>query len=448
MNLASDYSVFTDYLGDRKILIADSSGVARSAVAKLLGSMGAKDGSILLSADYGDAETQIETHEPLVVVCDYDLDQKCGLELIQKHRSTARDGKRGLFILVTGNTSQTAVAQAAEEDVDSYILKPFTPAGFRAAFLMAVMAKVNPSDYLMTIERGKALMGKGKIDDAAAEFTAAVRMDPSPSLAFSYLGQTHLVKQTLNDAEGNYLQGLEYNKFHYKCLVGLYEVLMATRRHPQAYEVIRRIAQFFPANPHRLSAVIRLAILTSNYEDVQKYYLIFTHLEERTEELVKTACAGMIIAGKHLAKKGARESAIEHFAKAAAGAAGRTRILREVVVGLADCGLAKEAELFLAKFPPDTRAGVDYLVADLTLADRTETAAKSYDRARSYLSKGAQDPALYRILIRRAVELEKNDAAEEYFIDACKKFPDAQGELQTLYDALKLGQKLEKAGQA
>ncbi len=447
VSLGEDYGVFTDYLGDRKILVADTSSVARSAICKVLGSMGARGSSILTASTYEDAEELIKSQHPLVVICDYDLGRKCGLELIQRQRASVPDVKRGLFILVTANTSQTAVAQAAEEDIDSYVLKPFTPAGFRSAFLMAVLTKVNPSDYMMTIERGKTLMGKGKIDEAISEFASAVKMDPSPSLAFSYLGQAHMVQAALNDAQGDYIKGLEYNKFHYKCLVGLYEVLMATQRHMQAYEVIRRIAQFFPANPSRLGAVIRLAILTTNYEDVQKYYAIFTMLDERTEELIKTVCAGMIIAGKHLAKRGDKEKALEHFTKAAMSSAGRTRILRETVIGLTECGMIHEAEQFLGRFPAETRTGADYLVADLVVAERVEPASKVLERGRAVLARNAYDPMVYKILIRRALELEKDDVAEEFLLEGGKRFPDAEGDLQTMVDSIILGRKLEKTGQ-
>jgi hypothetical protein len=52
--------------------------------------------------------------------------------------------------MVTGNSSQSAVSpEAAEEDVDTFILKPYTIEIFSSVcFLKAAMAKLYPSDYM------------------------------------------------------------------------------------------------------------------------------------------------------------------------------------------------------------------------------------------------------------------------------------------------------------
>ena len=191
--------------------------------------------------------------------------------------------KDSLFVLVTGNTSQTAVARAAEEDVDAYIIKPFTAGVFRASLIRAAVLKTDPPEYLKIIERGKTQLQDGHLDDALKTFDHCKTLDSSPTLACFYAGQSHELKQAADTAKGNYLKGLEYNKIHYKCLVGLYENLMTRKLHVDAYSVIKKLSQYFPANPQRMTAVLRLAIVTSSYEDVERYYRIFTTIDPGNE---------------------------------------------------------------------------------------------------------------------------------------------------------------------
>ncbi|MGZ3709582.1 MAG: response regulator, partial [Bdellovibrionota bacterium] len=124
---APDFNqIFSKFLAVNSVVIADSSSTSRSYLANLLVKMGAKTSSIGLASSFEDALEEIARVKPKIIICDYDLEKRCGLDLLQEQRKQNPDAKDRLFILVTGNSSQTAVARAAEEDVDTYIIKPFT----------------------------------------------------------------------------------------------------------------------------------------------------------------------------------------------------------------------------------------------------------------------------------------------------------------------------------
>ncbi|MBI3543714.1 MAG: response regulator [Deltaproteobacteria bacterium] len=116
---------FVEFIQDRKILIADSSSVTRSSLARILNDLGVKGGQISLVSTMEQALEEIPRFRPHVVVAEFDLGKRCGLDLIQLQRETHPEQAREcIFIIVAGNTSQSAVARAAEEDVDAYIVKP------------------------------------------------------------------------------------------------------------------------------------------------------------------------------------------------------------------------------------------------------------------------------------------------------------------------------------
>lgn len=95
--------------------------------------------------------------KPQIVITDFNLSNRCGLDLLQRQREQCPDAKECLFVLITGNTSQSALAQAAEEDVYTYLLKPYTIDIFRKSIARAVEAKLTPSNYTRLINEGKEL---------------------------------------------------------------------------------------------------------------------------------------------------------------------------------------------------------------------------------------------------------------------------------------------------
>jgi CheY-like chemotaxis protein len=428
--------VFKAYIQDKKILLADTSGVSRGSMANLLVTMGARQANIALASSFADAEQEILRIKPKIVICDYDLGTRCGLELIQKQREHHPESRDTLFILVTGNTSQTAVARAAEEDVDTYILKPFTQNVVRMSIIRAALAKSSPGPYVRAINEGKELLVRGKLDEAKLAFERAKKLDPAPSLACFYVGQVNLMKEALKQAEGSYQEGLDYNKIHYKCMVGLFEILMQQKLYTEAYEIVKKISQYFPANPQRLNSVLKLAIVTKSYDDVERYYQTFTKIDERNEDLIKHVCAALVVCGKYYLAAGFKSRASELFKKAAATASGRQNILREIIIALVEAGLPREAQEYLGRFPPELQSSGAFLALDFLIMDRlAANFALPIDRGRELLAREVNDPLVFHVLLRRNIEAGLMPAAEQLLDDAVKNWPDQRGEFVKVMNA-------------
>jgi DNA-binding NarL/FixJ family response regulator len=424
----AETDLFSAYVGGKKILLADSSPSSRSSISRTLTLMGAKGDQLVLAPTYASAEEAVQKHKPRIAICDYDLGRRCGLDLFQRVRAEHPDMKDGLFVLVTGNTSQSAVAHAAEEDVDTYILKPFTSEVLRNSLLKAVTLKVKPPSYLVAIEKGKKELAENRIEDAIKSFEEAMRLDPAPALACFYLGQTNVLKKLSEGAKERFSEGLSYNKIHYKCMVGLYEVLLGEKRHQEAYDVVKRIAQYYPANPTRLTSVLRLAILTASYDDVERYYHLFTNLDERNIETVKYVCAALVVCGKYYLGHNSPSRAVALFEKAVVTAAGSTRILREIIQAFVDADMLKPAKTFLGRFPAATHGGPDFLAMDLLVQYRSGDLEKTIERGREILARGVQDPSIYLTLIRASAEAGSVPAAEELAGKATGQYPEQKAQ--------------------
>ena len=417
---------FAKYLENRKVLIADPSTSSRSGLFAVFRDLGARPNLTLLVNTFSQAQATIISDKPHIVVAEYDLGKRCGLELLQSQREQRpEETKQCLFVVVTSNTSQTAVARSAEEDIDAYIIKPFTPEVVRKTLMRAALEKIRPRDYMLAIDEGKLAMSEARLDDAEAHFMRAMPLDPSPSLACYYLGQAKALREIMGEAQGSYQKGLGYNRIHYKCMVGLYDLLMKQREHTQAYEVVRRLSQYFPANPKRLAEVLRLAIVTGKFDDIERYYTIFTNIDDRDETLIRYVCAALVVCGKYyLSTKVGNNRAIELFRKASVTAQGRTRVLKEIVLALLDYHLIKEADGFLSKFPPESFNSDEFLLLRFLVYNHSGKPSIIIDQGRALLSRGVVDDRLYTIMIQRSAEADLGAAAEELVHSGSEKFPE------------------------
>ncbi|OFZ22278.1 MAG: hypothetical protein A2X94_02170 [Bdellovibrionales bacterium GWB1_55_8] len=416
--------VFAKYISTRKILIADEAASSRTGLARTLVDMGAKSNLVTLASSLAIAEQEMARVQPHVVLCDFDLGRGAGLNLLQSQRKNRPETKESLFILVTANTSQSAVAQAAEEDVDCYIIKPYTIEVMRRLIMEAAIAKLQPDEYSRLIEEGKNHLASKKTEEALKLFEKASGLSQKPSLACFYAGQANIQKNALDNAEGSYTKGLVHNKIHYKCMVGLFELMMQKKMHTEAYAIVKRISQYFPANPQRLASVLRLAIITRSYDDIEGYYQAFTGLDHRNDEIVRYICAALVVCGKYYLSTGSQSRALSLFQKAAVTGTGRTKILREAITTLLEFQLVQEASTYLGRFPPDTQSGVDYLASEYMIANQRSTPGMVIEKGRKLIKQGAHDPTIYKILIHRSRQAGLAEAAESLIRDALERFPE------------------------
>jgi CheY-like chemotaxis protein len=305
----------TTYLSQAKILIADPSSVSRSTVAKCLTEMGAKTANLALTSQLQDAAQIVSQAKPNMIVCDYDLGNSQGLYLFELQRDLEGFVRENVLqILITGNTSQSAVAQAAEEDVDGFILKPYTTARLKQMITQSASVRLNPSNYLEFIAEGRKQLAAGQVQAARRLFEGAIAEDEKPSLAHAYLGQVEVMEKAIEDAKKDFETGLSFNRIHYKCLTGLFDMFLAQREFEEAYEIANKISRYFPANPNRLEQVLRLAVQTRNVDHIENYYKFYAQMEGDYPRLRRAMSAALTVAGKYYLRRG--DPFITHLNKA------------------------------------------------------------------------------------------------------------------------------------
>lgn len=419
-----DIIIFQKYVKKRKVLIVNEGGTTRAMLSKTFSELGARGDFIQLASSFDEACEKIQLLSPEVVVTDFNLGAMSGLSLINLQHEKNPDLKDTLFIILTSNTSQTAIAQAAEEEVDSYILKPFTVKNLRASLVRAVIDKVNPSDYARAIERGKNALFKGDLEAAMHAFDEAIELNPKPALAYFYKGQTELVRNALNSAEEDFRKGLEFCKIHYKCLVGLFDLLMMQKKDAEAYLVVRKIATYFPSNPKRLFQILKLTVILKEFEDLVDYYEAFCNLPTRDRELTLQMCAALVVAGRFFLMKEEREKGLDFIHKAVVSSAGMPTILSESILVLCDFNEIDEAQEVLKRFAPDEQLKGPFASSVLTIRSKTDPLKEVINRGLQFLDKGIHNPQVFELVLAKLAENGSHERAESVLAQAKKEYPD------------------------
>jgi CheY-like chemotaxis protein len=360
-----------------------------------------------------------------VVLSDFFIGGGSGFDLFKLAREK-NPAKKICLILVTSDLNQSTVAKAAEEDVDSYVIKPFTVESIQENLVNTIADKVKPSKYIVTIEEGKELIAQGKYDEAIAKLQEALPMSKKPALAMFYIGQAEFLKQITDQAQGSYKKGLSYNNIHFKCLSGLFDLLMSKNQYVDAYEVVKKVAKYFPASPDRLQQVIRLAVQTNNFKDMHSYYELFTSLDERSNATINYIGAGLYVSGKYFMLNNAKDEALKLFEAIGVSCSIFTKYPRAIITVLVENNLVNEAEKFLSRFDPSSRSEIDYLISDyLVDSIKFNDPNRLVKSGLELYNKNIKDQRCMEIMIKNMRECGyKEDKINDFVFEINKLWPE------------------------
>ncbi|MBY0518698.1 MAG: response regulator [Bacteriovoracaceae bacterium] len=418
--------VVQDYLTKFGVLVVDKNSSSRNRLLKVMVDLGTKRHMIHTAGSMVEAEQILKENQIGLVLSDYVVGGGSGFDLFKVVRSASPNNKKLCLILVTSNISQTAVAKAAEEDVDSFIIKPYTLQSIHESLISTISAKIQPSPYILKVEEGKELIAKGDYRGAIAVFEAALPLHQRPSLALFYMGQAQYMMTEADQAKGKYNKGLSYNSIHFKCLVGLYEIFMKEKKFEEAYQVVKKVAKYFPANPDRLTQIIRLAIVTKNYEDMESYYDIFTQIEERNAEMTNYIGAGLFVAGKWFMNEGQPPKALAIFEKIAVSCSEFSKFMRAIITFLVENNQTSEAEKYISRFSAGTLDHEDFILSDFLIRSSAPNVEPAIiiKKGMDIYNKNIRDYLCLKMLVEAMQKQGLQDKAQPYIAEIEKLYPD------------------------
>jgi two-component system, chemotaxis family, chemotaxis protein CheY len=114
-------------LPDVKVLIIDDDSMMRDLVRRMLRRLGIEGASDATDGAEGIRRIEVDGAEFGLVICDWNMPDTTGLEVLKSVRTTRRDLP---FLMLTGRGDAASVVAARQSGVSAYMVKPFSMAEF------------------------------------------------------------------------------------------------------------------------------------------------------------------------------------------------------------------------------------------------------------------------------------------------------------------------------
>lgn len=422
-----------EFLKNQNCLIVEPSSTFSSSIQASLQTLGVKAEQILIARKFEDARRMIRDYKPKVLVTEYEMNGGLGLALIEEQEKHFQESDR-LSIIVTKNSSDSAIAEAAEEQVDAYVLKPFSADSFRERMMEVFAQKVNPSEYVQRIREGKRHFDLKDFARAADEFLGAKPFDEKPTLACFYAGQSFLAMGDMSRALAEYQEGRRHQPLHYKCLTGEFEGLMSEKKYAEAYDLSIVIRQNFPVTSARLGQFFIAAVFTHHFDDLPGYYELFQKLEHRTPWLIELTSLAFLTAGKFSLSRKDLSRACEYFDTGILVSARAVKFVGMVVDELIQANAVDQAAQFLSKVSPDAVGGPEHTQLSFKIDRFALPLEQLVERGRKIVTAGLGTPELYEQIVAIMAEAGKTALAETVINRAVAEHPEMRDGLYKLLE--------------
>jgi CheY-like chemotaxis protein len=168
-------------------------------------------GNKFLSAGNGDEAWNILKKEAVdLAILDYNMPIINGAELLNRIRED-RDLRDLPVLMVTAQANMEFVAEAAESEIDAYILKPATVKVLGDKILSVIENANDPSPMVFHLKEARRYDDVGDIDGAIEEALLALEGNPASSRPPRELGYYYMRKDELKSAEKWLLKAAKMN---------------------------------------------------------------------------------------------------------------------------------------------------------------------------------------------------------------------------------------------
>ncbi len=197
-------------LENMKVLIVDDSEGMRKSIRGML--MVLKYGQAFYFAGDGKEGLTVLKQEKIdLAIIDWNMPTMNGIELLERIRED-RALRDMPIVMVTAEANKEIVAEAAESDIDAYMLKPLTIQSLGDKIAQVIEKVNNPSPMISHLKKARAFEEAGDIDGAISEAKKAVFADNTSSRPVRELGYYYFKKGHVNEAKKWFMHAANMNK--------------------------------------------------------------------------------------------------------------------------------------------------------------------------------------------------------------------------------------------
>jgi tetratricopeptide (TPR) repeat protein len=418
------------------LLVSDSKGT-RASLKAFAKQIGFKADSILVAANFGEANTYIEEENPSFIISDFNIGSATATPLFEKIKQKHLNPlERGLILIENTNVS-LAATRFYELEMDLLLNYPLTVDSLIDNFLKVILPKLAPTEN----DKLLALLEESYYNenyDKCFEYAESL-IDLKHRLGKTYYYKAMTEKKQKNDDK--YLECLllsvENQPPFYSSLNLLFEYYAETKRdYESAFLYMNRLLEIYPTNPNKIAQITKIFLANGHYEEIVKYcdQILNWHDQDHNKTIVKndqivddligniTVC--LFAAAKYAIKIDNIPRAVEILEGVADTGKNHFPILKKVIKQVVDLKDWKVADKLLKKVDP-SNFDIEMETIRFKVDDQSLPAGESLKLGVILLSDGVKEKELYEIIIRRSIEVgRRREIIEDYISDAIHFFPD------------------------
>jgi tetratricopeptide (TPR) repeat protein len=230
------------------ILICDDMFNMRRTIKNMLRHLGFEN---VVEAENGSKAWEMLNRSKIdIVISDWNMPELPGVELLRRVRDDAR--LRDMpFVMITAEVSESKIVQAAETEVDGYLIKPFVAKALEEKLEVIFNNRENPPPFERQMKAGISFLESGAYDKAVNAFSEALRIRPDSARARFEIGEAYARKGDLAQAERWNKEALSINPQYLRAYEGLSKVYEKQGKMDNAIKLMEKASEISPNNPRR-----------------------------------------------------------------------------------------------------------------------------------------------------------------------------------------------------
>jgi len=205
------------------------------------------------------------------IISDWNMPKMNGTELLNMIRSSKK-WRNIPFLMITAETNQSIVAEAAENDVDAYLTKPFVTATLELKIKELLNQAANPSPLTQLLKKAEELGEQGMLDQAIECVTLAVKSNPRSSRPLRELGRLYFKKGLTDQALRCFHRASEQNRLDIPSLQYLGQIYLKMGDSEKAITYFTKALDLSPRNAERAFKVASLLLSRKQFPEAEKIF--------------------------------------------------------------------------------------------------------------------------------------------------------------------------------
>ncbi len=291
----------TDKDKNMKFLVIDDMTNMRRTIRNMLRYIGYD--SVAEAVDGDHALKMMDNNQPEFIICDWNMPRLPGIELVRKTKEIKKYANIP-FLMVTAEVQESQIVQAAESDIDGYIIKPFVAKTLEEKVNSILERKESPTEFDLLIKEGITSKNEKQYDNAVSAFEKALKITPKSARVRHLIGEIFQLKGEVEKAENLFQEAAKINPQYVKVLQSLGDLYQKSGDQEKAFVALERAAKISPNNVTRQTMLGKLYVAKGKVKEADQAFKAAMKVDPNNSEL-KTEIGEIYLESGHSDKAAA-----------------------------------------------------------------------------------------------------------------------------------------------